>query len=509
METVIDPQRRATVIDPQIQASQQLPRRSGAGQSQFAQFGPRGNLISSQFDPRPSTRLQGVAETTGSAFQNAQNYQFQGFNPQAPLNTANPQGALSAGNNQAQSQSAAGYRPVAGTDLSRSRSALGGANVNDSGGADAYAGTGGTGSFAYNGDTGGVRGQAVSQLGKVLNTNPDRLTLASNAFKRLQEESNPAYEQELRGVGQRAAALGRVGAGMTTSDLGTVAQRRQEALLREQGRLSDEAASLSLADEDAKLNAARGLSGELAGQDTAAGSLNLGYLNAANQERGAAFDRSRALGQDRFGRSLSLADAETRLAQIGRGDAMDERDAEIGAEGRQNEVLRSKAGANRQYGLDTYGMDADAYDRGTRERDAGLDYDQRMFDNRSRLYGMGADEEQRLTGNERSDRNELRAERGYQYGLDRDAVGDSRYDREYEDRRYDTRFGQGLDLLGAGSTGSPASAYDRYSSQFGEDADSSYGSLGPLFEQYALGRRRAPGQGRPSTGDPLTDLSMS
>lgn len=38
----------------------------------------------------------------------------------------------------------------------------------------------------------------------------------------------------------------------------------------------------------------------------AAGSLNLGYLNVANQECWAAFDRSRSLGQDRFGRSLAV-----------------------------------------------------------------------------------------------------------------------------------------------------------------------------------------------------------
>jgi hypothetical protein len=286
-----------------------------------------------------------------------------------------------------------------------------------------------------------------------------------------------------------------------------VAQRRNEALIREQGRSADEAAGLTLGDARSKLDAAQGLSNDLAGQDTAAGGLNLGYQNSNNAERGSAFSRERSLGQDQFRNSLDLSDAETRLAQIGRRDEMDERDAFNNSEDRSNEVLRSKAAGNRSFGMDTYGIDADSYDRARNERNDSQNYDQQMFDNRARLYGMSADEEQRLGGNERQDRNEMRDERGYQHGLDREALNDSRYDQEYQDQRYDTRFGQGLDALDAGSRGSPASAYDRYSQQFQEDAGSSYDALGPMMEQYALGRRRQPQ--RPAGTDRLDDLSMS
>ena len=77
---------------------------------------------------------------------------------------------------------------------------------------------------------------------------PDRGQIASDTLRRLIADTEPAFQQELRGVGQRSAALGRLGSGMTTSDLGDVSQRRNQAITSEAGRLADEAASASLSD---------------------------------------------------------------------------------------------------------------------------------------------------------------------------------------------------------------------------------------------------------------------
>jgi hypothetical protein len=94
---------------------------------------------------------------------------------------------------------------------------------------------------------------------------PDRAKLAMDAFQRFQEQGDPAYQTRLREVGQKAAALGRIGAGMTTSDLGDVNVRREQELLREQGRLSGEAAGLSLQDRLAAQSGLESGAGTLAG----------------------------------------------------------------------------------------------------------------------------------------------------------------------------------------------------------------------------------------------------
>jgi hypothetical protein len=94
---------------------------------------------------------------------------------------------------------------------------------------------------------------------------PDRGQLAMDAFQRFQEQGEPQFQQRLQDVGRRAAALGRVGAGMTTSDLGDVTTRREQELTREQGRLSGEAAGLTLQDRLAAQSGLESGAGTLAG----------------------------------------------------------------------------------------------------------------------------------------------------------------------------------------------------------------------------------------------------
>lgn len=462
-----------------------MPQTGGATPGTFS---PGNNLIDTQFSPNPSGRLRRVRNTADSAFQNAQNYQFSPFSQMQDIDTTGTRNNLAAGNSLIQQQTASAYSPVAGTNLTRSRSLLGGANPAGTSGAGALGGMGQTGSFAYNADTGDVRGMAVGQLKRVLNDTPDRATLASNSFQRLIDESTPQFEQDLRRTTQRNAAMGRAGSGMVTQDLGTVQQRREEMLGRERGRLADEAAARSLADQMDKLGAAQGLSSELAGQDVSAGGLNLSYMNAANDERGRSFDRLRSLDQDTFRNTLDLAGEEARLSGIERNDGLTERDARIDAELRGNDVLRSRGEGMRRYGMDTYGLDQDSYGRRRDERDAGMEYDQRMFDNRRRLFDDARGYDEGITAQERSDRNELRGERDYQYGLDRDALNDSRYDQEYADRRFDQRWNRGLDLYGAGFDGSPVNMYNRRGEQEQDRAQDSYGAAGDLFQQYAYNR---------------------
>ena len=98
---------------------------------------------------------------------------------------------------------------------------------------------------------------------------PDRAQIASDTLRRLIADTEPAFQQELRGVGQRASALGRLGSGMTTSDLGDGSQRRNQAITSEAGRLASEAAGQTLADRMDVFGARSGASSQWGGDDLA------------------------------------------------------------------------------------------------------------------------------------------------------------------------------------------------------------------------------------------------
>ena len=454
-------------------------------------FSASNNLINAQFSADPSRRTQQSQRATDRAMQGMTNYQFQPFQAQGPINDTASRNAFTQANQATQSMQAAPYSPVAGTDLSGARNylATAGANLGPSSAASGLVGPGAMGSFGYQGDTMGVRGQTQAQLNNVLHTTPDRATLASNAFNRLIQESNPQFQQDLRAVGQKAAALGRVGAGMTTNDLGTVAQRRNEQLANRAAELSDNAASLALQDQQDKLNAARGVTSDFASQDTGAGSLNLGYMNAANAERGAAFDRSRALGNDTFGRALDLSNAETRMGQIGRQDALDERNAQRQSFLDRNDVLGQQAQGLRSMGSDLNGLDSAAWNRATSERDAGLQYDQNMFNNRRNLFNDLSANEQRNIGNDLTRAQFNRGERDYQYGLSQDATNQAINNRLMQENLLNSRFGRGQSMFNAGYSTNPINTLGSQYQSYANDAQASYGGMGDLLGNYMLRNR--------------------
>ena len=115
-------------------------------------------------------------------------------------------------------------------------------------------------------DTTAARGAVSSGLAG-LGTAPDRATLAGQTYGQLEAQSQPEYEKELRDVGGRAATLGRIGSGVTTSELGDVAMNRQKYLgnLREQ--LATQSAGQTMQDRLNQLGAAQGVLGQLSGLD--------------------------------------------------------------------------------------------------------------------------------------------------------------------------------------------------------------------------------------------------
>jgi hypothetical protein len=460
----------------------------------YQPFTATNNLIGSQITTNPSTRTLGAQDATDTAKSNYTNYQFQPFNAQSPVNTSRTQGLLEQGNSQVQSQQGFNYTPVAGTDLSGAQKYLSqaGASIGPSAAASGLMGQGQTGGFGYSGDTQGLRGTTMSQLDKTLNNTPDRGQLASDAYNLLLERSAPQEQMQDRGLAQKTAALGRVGSGMFNSeqmDLATSRERERDMARRD---LANNAAGLSLQDQMDKLNASRGVTSDFSGYDLGAGNLNLGYQNSNNAERGNAFDRARALGNDTFNQNLAASSQSANLAGVARGDALEERDALRTSGLDNNNVLANKAASNRTLGSDLYGMDSDAYNRATGERDAGLNYDQNIFRNRQNIFADAGNDEQRLLGNDRYNADEMRGERGYQYGLERDAQGDRRQQTMDQDYLLNSRFGRGQGLTNAGYANDPTGVLGQQAQGYGQAASDSYGSAGDLFGNYALNRQINP-----------------
>ena len=94
-----------------------------------------------------------------------------------------------------------------------------------------------------------------------------RSELAQQTFDLIREQGDRGFAADLRQVGQGAAKFGRIGAGMTTSELGDVSTRREEFLGRAQRDLAIQTAGSEFADRRsnrAELRTERGFQDTLA-----------------------------------------------------------------------------------------------------------------------------------------------------------------------------------------------------------------------------------------------------
>lgn len=113
---------------------------------------------------------------------------------------------------------------------------------------------------------GGVQ-QGVSRAYQGVMNAPDLRQAATERMALLEEQSQPGYEQAVRGIGQRAAALGRTGAGMTTSELGDAFVLRQRALADARRQIGSELAKDEFGQRMQQLGAGAGLESQLYGQE--------------------------------------------------------------------------------------------------------------------------------------------------------------------------------------------------------------------------------------------------
>ncbi len=286
------------------------PAIGGAGPS--TTFGPGNNLINRQFNPTPSGRLQGTQGQVDTATGNVAGFQqgrFQGIAP---------------------GQAEAGI---------------------------------GAGTFGQGADTAAARAGITQDLAS-LRSGPSRGELAQQTFSQLQEVGEPAFRKRLQNVGRKASAFGRIGSGVTTSELGDVLQNRERDLDLARRGLSTEAAGLEIGDRFSRLGATRGAAGQLFGQDVTGAGIQQGLRGEARGERGFQFGQGQALRGEARGergarQQFGQQDFQNRLAQLG---------AISGLEGQQfgQEAFgRGELRGERQF---QFGADQTAQDRRIQQR---------------------------------------------------------------------------------------------------------------------------------------------
>lgn len=153
----------------------------------------------------------------------------------------------------------AGAQASATDAYGRARTAIGAANPNSAG-------------------AGQARTMALGGLQAL--QGPDRGAIATDVFQQIRDASEPQFQKDLQGVGQKAAALGRLGAGMTTSELGDVVSNRERDLSLAMRGLSSDAASQSLNDRLGVFNAQLGASGQFTQEDLARAGFGLQQAGA-------------------------------------------------------------------------------------------------------------------------------------------------------------------------------------------------------------------------------------
>lgn len=214
-------------------------------------------------------------------------------------------------------------------------------------------------------------------------TGPDRGAIAAARLAQFDRQSAPALQQQFTDVGRRAAALGRLGSGMTTSNLGDIFTAHQGQRNDLQERLALASADQELGDRMGRLNAASGFGGQLRGEDLGEAGFRQGLRGEQRGERGYQYGVNRDNREDSYRRAGMLGDLDREGYGMAR-DASDER--------------RGERAFN--VGLDQYNRD-DSY----RRSDALGRLDMEDYTRRGAA------------------RDELRGERGYQTGMENQSYG--------------------------------------------------------------------------------------
>lgn len=469
--------------------------------AQLTPYSTDSNLRGQTILPSDSARTTTASGQADNAYSNYANYQlpqFQTMNAYASKNSMDGIGPMTSNN-------------VAGPDFGSARSAMMGGMPRASDYAqqagDALGGVGGVSysdngataalgkGFAYEGDTMGLRGNLVQRLSNL--SAPDRVKLATEAFGQLEEGSRPQYEQAQRQVGQKAAALGRVGSGVTTNELGDLALQREKNLNLTKRGLATEAAGAQLQDQLDQAGAVSGGLSQLGGMDTGAEGLRMqrasllksigdSQMSAQGQNASLGMQRAsmlRQMGQDAWGQGLDVADREGSFARDTYGANVGNEERRQGVETRNVGLAQDKARFNES--RDQYG-----YESGVNERNAGWNASK----DRGTFLGqqasaLGAREGQQR-GFDASNRDELRGERGYQNDMANKAQSDRIAQQQFAQWLQTQNINNATGLYGAGQTGNPGGAYNAQAQNYGQQADGMFNTAGSIAQMLPYLRNR-------------------
>lgn len=447
---------------------------------QQTQIDPTNDLRSKQITPGYDPRLQTAQRQTDKVQGQVANWN--GYTPFQGVGTNDAYTSGAAGYTQ-QAAQAGSTGPIAPTNLTGARGYLGqAANAGTSGGV-AYTGPS---AITYGADTTNVRGQLAGQLGG-LSSAPDRASLAAQAFEQMQARNQPNREREYRAAGQRVAALGRVGAGMTTNDLNdlTANFNREDTLA--QRDLALEAAQRSLDDRLNVTGALQSGFGALAGQDT----TSAGF---AADAAGRQMDASRYNSDAGFRRAdllRGLAGDEAGFAQIGRRDA--ESDRSYGLErGRFLSGLSDQA----------FGQGRDLRNEARGERGDRQAFETADLNARRGIFGDLADRESTLFNQGQRTRDEFRGERDFQAGQAQQGIDNAFRQTALEESLLGGEFGRNMDELGTyndlGWGYDPTNLYGDQAAGYDQQADAAWGGVGDALG--SLGQTVGQRGGGPQVG---------
>lgn len=437
---------------------------AGAG---IGSYGPDDNLIGSSVLPMDSGALQGYNGQVQSAANNVANFTYRPFQSMGPLSGA--------GNTQYQNIANTGYQNAGQTSQTGAQGYMNTAAQQGGAGAAGQSalqgllgGGGGAGGFSYGGpaaDATAARGMTSDAL-KAAMTGPDRTQLAQQSFQLMRDQGQTGFEQDQRAVAQRAGALGRVGAGMTTNDLTGLAASRDKNLDYANRDLSLQAAQQTMQDRMDRTNLANGVTNTMAGNDRADAGLNLqgAALNEQSRARIAGNQLAaggQLMGYDSANRNLSRGLGQDAFGMGATNTAERNNDANrnLNTDQYNTNLSQNKAQAQTQY-------DTNAYDRATTERNAGRT-DEYNRDNagQNRLSSLG-----NVQNNQRSfeanNRNEVRGERGYQNDQSNAAQNSAIQQQNFNEWMRNSGWGRTMGAAGAGFSGNPSGAYNAAAGQY-------------------------------------------
>lgn len=491
------------------------------------QIDPANDLRSKQITPGYDPRLanaSGQADKAAGAVSN-----WGGYTPFQGVGTNDSYTSGAAGYTQ-QAAQAGNTGPIAGTNLGAARGylnqAAGAAGGGVSGGGPIQAGQvgagqpvayGGPSAINYGKDTEALRAGLTSQL-QGMTTAPNRSSLAAQAFKLMQDQQAPAREQGFRQVNQKAAAMGRQGAGMTTNDLTGLEQdyTRQDNLtkrdlaLQAAGQELDDRLNVSGATQSG-LGALSGLDSNQAqfGADAARTRMSADQYNNDDRFKRDAFnignnlDTARFNSDNQFRTSSANADAGFRRADLMRGIAGDE--AGFAS------TTRRDAESDRGYGLEkgrflsglsdqAFGQGRDLRNEARGERSDRTALETADLNAKRGIFGDLSDREGQIFRQGESTRNEFRGERDFQAGQAQQGIDNAFKQRALEETILGNQTNRDADELDQmdrlGNGYDPTRTYQGIGDDYQGQSDSAWdgvgSALGGLGYGSGLGGPQAP-----------------